>query len=132
VDPFYTAAARHFDDLFSRYGAPITILNLIKRREPVPRESKLLDEYTQCVRYLNQFLPGDKRMVYRAWDMSRAYKEFVFLSIFSPIGKRILCDRKTQDVISYLEDIAEESLQRTGFFHSGSEPYSHYINAQSE
>jgi phosphatidylinositol 3,5-bisphosphate 5-phosphatase len=75
VDPFYTAASRHFDDLFRRYGAPITILNLIKRREPQPRESKLLDEYTQCVEYLNQFLPQDKKMVYRAWDMSRAYKE---------------------------------------------------------
>lgn len=76
MDPFYTAASRHFDDLLKRYGAPITILNLIKRREPVPRESKLLDEYTQCVRYLNQFLPREKKMVYRAWDMSRAYKEY--------------------------------------------------------
>ncbi|KAH0579741.1 hypothetical protein H2248_002578 [Termitomyces sp. 'cryptogamus'] len=113
VDPFYSAASRHFDDLFKRYGAPITILNLIKRREPVPRESKLLDEYTQCVRYLNQFLPADKKMVYRAWDMSRAYKE------------------KTQDVISYLEDIAEESIQMTGFFHSGPEPYSHFIPVDS-
>ena len=75
VDPFYTAASRHFDDLFRRYGAPITILNLIKRREPQPRESKLLDEYTQCVTYLNQFLPSGKKMQYRAWDMSRAYKE---------------------------------------------------------
>lgn len=34
--------------------------------------------------------------------------------------------RKTQDVISYLEDIAEESIQMTGFFHSGPEPYSHW------
>ncbi|OBZ74532.1 Polyphosphoinositide phosphatase [Grifola frondosa] len=109
MDPFYTAASRHFDDLFKRYGAPIMILNLIKKREPQPRESKLLEEYTQCVRYLNQFLPRDKRMVYRAWDMSRAYKE------------------KTQDVISYLEDIAEESIQMTGFFHSGAEPYSHFL-----
>ncbi|KAF9526072.1 polyphosphoinositide phosphatase [Crepidotus variabilis] len=114
VDPFYSAAARHFDDLFKRYGAPLTILNLIKRREPVPRESKLLDEYTQCVRYLNQFLPRGKKMVYRAWDMSRAYKE------------------KTQDVISYLEDIAEESIQLTGFFHSGPEPYSHFLHAETE
>ena len=71
------AAAQHFDDLFRRYGAPITILNLIKRREPQPRESKLLDEYTQCVKYLNQFLPHGKKMVYRAWDMSRAYRECV-------------------------------------------------------
>ncbi|TFY57215.1 hypothetical protein EVG20_g8632 [Dentipellis fragilis] len=110
IDPFYTAASRHFDDLFKRYGAPIMILNLIKRREPQPRESKLLDEYTRCVEYLNQFLPLEKKMVYRAWDMSRAYKE------------------KTQDVISYLEDLAEESIQMTGFFHSGPEPYSHYLH----
>ncbi|KAI5993402.1 SacI homology domain-containing protein [Pisolithus marmoratus] len=107
VDPFYTAASRHFNDLFARYGTPVIIINLIKRREPVPRESKLLDEYTQCVRYLNQFLPEGKKMVYRAWDMSRAYKE------------------KKQDVISYLEDLAEESIQMTGFFHTGSEPYFH-------
>ncbi|KAL1739305.1 SacI homology domain-containing protein, partial [Schizophyllum fasciatum] len=112
VDPFYSAAARHFDDLFRRYGAPVMILNLIKRREPVPRESKLLEEYTECVKYLNQFLPKDRKMIYRAWDMSRAYKE------------------KTQDVISYLEDIAEESIQMTGFFHSGSEPYAHFLDLQ--
>ena len=56
------------------------ILNLIKRREPVPRESKLLDEYTECVKYLNQFLPRDKKMIYRAWDMSRAYKECVVVT----------------------------------------------------
>jgi hypothetical protein len=111
VDPFFTAASRHFDDLFRRYGTPITILNLIKRREPQPRESKLLDEYTQCVQYLNQFLPSEKKMRYRAWDMSRAYKE------------------KTQDVISYLEDIAEECIQMTGFFHSGPEPFAHYIQS---
>ncbi|KAI0054065.1 hypothetical protein FA95DRAFT_1480269 [Auriscalpium vulgare] len=110
IDPFFTAAARHFDDLFARYGAPIMILNLIKKREPQPRESKLLDEYTHCVDYLNQFLPPGQKMVYRAWDMSRAYKE------------------KTQDVISYLEDLAEESIQVTGFFHSGPEPYSHYLH----
>lgn len=30
MDPFFTAAARHFDDLFQRYSAPIIILNLIK------------------------------------------------------------------------------------------------------
>ncbi|KAH9916211.1 SacI homology domain-containing protein [Fomitopsis serialis] len=28
-------------DLFARYGAPLMLLNLIKKREPVPRESKL-------------------------------------------------------------------------------------------
>jgi hypothetical protein len=56
------------------------ILNLIKKREPQPRESKLLDEYTHCVNFLNQFLPEDKKMEYHAWDMSRAYKEYVSTS----------------------------------------------------
>ncbi|KAJ3573006.1 hypothetical protein NP233_g2706 [Leucocoprinus birnbaumii] len=109
VDPFYTAASKHFDDLFRRYGAPITILNLVKKREPVPRESKLLDEYTQCVEYLNQFLPEGKKMVYHAWDIARAHKD------------------KERDVIGYLEDIAEESISMTGFFHTGKEPYSHLL-----
>ncbi|KIY73266.1 hypothetical protein CYLTODRAFT_342711 [Cylindrobasidium torrendii FP15055 ss-10] len=109
VDPFYSAASKHFDDLFRRYGTPVMILNLIKKREPVRRESKLGDEFAQCINYLNQFLPKGKKMTYRAWDMSRAYKE------------------KTQDVISYLEDIAEENIQETGFFHSGPEPYSHSL-----
>ncbi|KAG8918396.1 phosphatidylinositol-3,5-bisphosphate 5-phosphatase [Tulasnella sp. 418] len=107
VDPFYTAAARHFDNLFARYGAPIMILNLIKSREAQPRESKLLHEYNDCVKYLNQFLPDDKKMIYRAWDMSQAYKE------------------KKRDVIGYLEDLAEESIHLTGFFHSGPEPIAH-------
>ncbi|KGB77995.2 polyphosphoinositide phosphatase [Cryptococcus deuterogattii R265] len=100
-DPFYTPAAKHFDDLLGRYGAPIYILNLIKSRESVPRESKLLFEYGQCVKYLNQFLPEGKKMEYIAWDMSQAAKS----------GQ--------QDVIGVLEDICEESLQATNFFHGG-------------
>ncbi|KIO33239.1 hypothetical protein M407DRAFT_65651 [Tulasnella calospora MUT 4182] len=107
VDPFFAAASRHFDNLFARYGAPLYILNLIKSHEPQPRESKLLHEYTQCVEYLNQFLPEDKKIIYRAWDMSHAYKQ------------------KKKDVIGYLEDIAEESIDLTKFFHSGPEPVSH-------
>ena len=30
MDPFYTAAALHFENVFSRYGAPVIVLNLIK------------------------------------------------------------------------------------------------------
>lgn len=33
IDPFYTGGAKHFDDLFARYGAPLMVLNLIKTRE---------------------------------------------------------------------------------------------------
>ncbi|EPS32835.1 Polyphosphoinositide phosphatase [Penicillium oxalicum] len=98
VDPFYSAAALHFDNLFERYGAPIYILNLVKSRERTPRESKLLHEFTNAVTYLNQFLPEDKKLIYKAWDMSRAAKS------------------RDQDVIQTLEDIAGEIIPKTGFF----------------
>ena len=101
VDPFYGAAALHFDNLFDRYGAPIYVLNLVKARERTPRESKLLREFTNAINYLNQFLPTDKRIIHKAWDMSRASKS------------------RDQDVIGTLENIAEEVVTTTGFFHNG-------------
>jgi hypothetical protein len=101
VDPFYGAAALHFDNLFQRYGAPVYVLNLVKARERTPRESKLLHEYTNAINYLNQFLPKDKKIIHKAWDMSRASKS------------------RDQDVIGTLEAIAEEVVTTTGFFHNG-------------
>lgn len=101
VDPFFTAAALHFDNLFERYGTPIYVLNLIKARERQPRESKLLDEYTAALKYLNQFLPRGKKLHYHTFDMSRASKN------------------KELDVIGSLEILAEEALQLTNFFHNG-------------
>lgn len=103
VDPFFSAAALHFDNLFKRYGAPVYVLNLIKARERNPRESKLLKEYTTAVGYLNQFLPDDRKIIYHAWDMSRASKS------------------RDQDVIGELESIAEDILPKTGFFQNGSD-----------
>ncbi|KAF2188095.1 hypothetical protein K469DRAFT_724694 [Zopfia rhizophila CBS 207.26] len=63
ADPFYSAAALHFDNLFERYGTPVY--------------SKLLHEYQDAIKILGQ------------------------------------------DVIGTLEHLAEEVLQRTGFFHNG-------------
>ncbi|KAH6889093.1 SacI homology domain-containing protein [Thelonectria olida] len=101
VDPFYGAAALHFDNLFERYGAPIYVVNLIKAKERQPRESKLLEEYTRAIDYLNQFLPEDKKIIHKAWDMSRASKV------------------RGGDVIGNLELIAESVLNTTGFFQNG-------------
>lgn len=101
VDPFYSAGAFHFDHLFERYGAPIHVLNLIKARERTPRESKLLSAYKHCIDYLNQSLPKEKRIIYEAFDMSRAAKT------------------RGQDVIGTLENVAEKVLSNTGFFHNG-------------
>lgn len=101
IDPFFGAAALHFDNLFDRYGAPIYALDLVKARERIPRESKLLAEYTNAIQYLNQFLPSGKKIIHKAWDMSRAAKS------------------RDQDVIGTLESIAEEVVTTTGFFQNG-------------
>jgi phosphatidylinositol 3,5-bisphosphate 5-phosphatase len=101
VDPFYGAAALHFDNIFERYGAPVYVLDLVKSRERTPRESKLLHEFTNAINYLNQFLPNGKKIIHKAWDMSRASKS------------------RDQDVIGTLESIAEEVVTTTGLFHNG-------------
>ncbi|CAG8553035.1 6267_t:CDS:10, partial [Acaulospora morrowiae] len=102
-DPFYAAAALHYDNMFKRYGAPIIVLNLIKTKEKNPRESILGDEFAEAMKYLMQFLP-EKCLKYQAWDMSKARKSDV-------------------DVMELMEGFAEEYLVATGFFHSGPEAY---------
>lgn len=109
IDPFFSAAALHFDNMLQRYGGPIIVLNLVKSKEKNRRESILLDEFTESVTYLNQFLPSDKKIKYIAWDMARASKSH------------------DQDVIGVLEDLAEQVLSTTGFFHSGPEPYTNAL-----
>eukprot|EP00842_Homolaphlyctis_polyrhiza_P000805 jgi/Hompol1/1725/HPOL_001926-RA len=107
IDPYYSATALHFDNMLKRYGAPIMVLNLTKER--VKRESILLDQFDEAVKYLNQFLPKDKLIEYIAWDMARASKS------------------NDQNVIEILEDLAEQVLATTRFFHGGAEPH---INAE--
>ncbi|KOS13924.1 polyphosphoinositide phosphatase [Malassezia pachydermatis] len=109
VDPYFIPAALHFNELFHAYGTPVIVLNLIKGKERQPRESKLRDAYDECVKQLNQFLPknqdGKNRQIqYLAWDMSRASKS------------------RNADVIGFLEQLAETTLQETHFFHSGPVP----------
>lgn len=104
ADPYYGAASLHFDALFREYGAPVIVLNLVKGKERQPRESKLLHAYTECVHYLNQFLPHGRHIKYIAWDMSRASKS------------------RDQDVIGTLERIASDTLADTQYFHSGPPP----------
>ncbi|KAK5165136.1 phosphatidylinositol-3,5-bisphosphate 5-phosphatase [Saxophila tyrrhenica] len=104
-DPFYQPAALHFDNLFGRYGCPVSVLNLIKSRERTPRESKLLVEFEKCIDYLNQSLPEGKKIMYKAFDMSRASKT------------------RGGDVIGSLEVIAKEIVAQTGFFRNGDEGF---------
>lgn len=99
-DPFYESSALHFNNLFQRYGLPITILNLIKTKEKTPRELKLNEHFQDCVKYLNQFLPREKKLNFVSFDMSKH-------------------SRKNLDVVKPLEDIAKSAIEETGFFHNG-------------
>lgn len=100
-DPFFAAAAIHFDNLFQRYGGgQIDVLNLIKTKEKIPRETKLLKEYEECINYLNQLLPNPKKIDYTSWDMSRASKQ------------------DGQGVLEFLETYAIKTIATTGIFHN--------------
>lgn len=99
-DPFYQSSAMHFNDLMSRYGTPIFILNLIKTKEKQPRELKLNQHFENCITYLNQFLPPEVKLRYHSFDMSKHSK-------------------KNMDVIGPLQNIARLSIKETGFFHNG-------------
>ncbi|GAA5926528.1 hypothetical protein JCM3775_001042 [Rhodotorula graminis] len=98
-DPYYAAAAKHFDGLFRAYGERVIVLNLIKHGDK--RESTLLPEFKECVDYLNQFLPTGNEIDYITFDMSAANSG------------------PTKNALGVLEDYAEGSLEKTGLFHSG-------------
>ena len=109
LDPFYSSAAKHFNNLFFRYGSPIIVLNLVKSKEKTKREQILLDEFSAAIKYLNLSLPDPHKIRYIAWDMARASKS------------------ADQDVIGTLEKIAESVLETTGIFHTGLDPYANAI-----
>ncbi|KAK6456346.1 SacI homology domain-containing protein [Scheffersomyces xylosifermentans] len=99
-DPFYQSSAIHFNNLFQRYGSPVIVLNLIKTKEKIPRESKLNSHFTNCITYLNQFLPEEHKLRYHSFDMSKHSK-------------------KNLDVIAPLQKIASKSIKEIGYFHNG-------------
>lgn len=100
ADPYYQSAALHFNNLFKRYGLPVIVLNLIKTKERTPRELKLNHHFESCIKYLNQFLPRERRLQYRSFDMSKH-------------------SRKNLDVITPLQTIARDAVAQCGVFRNG-------------
>lgn len=74
VDPYHQAPSRHFDDLLMRYGSPVVVLNLVKRKEKKPHECILDTMLKESVTYLNQFLPPQHIIRHIAFDMARCNK----------------------------------------------------------
>ncbi|OWR48279.1 putative FIG4 protein [Danaus plexippus plexippus] len=97
-DPYAEIPAKHINNLMQRYGSPIMILNLVKKREKKKHESLLTDVISNAVKYLNQFLPPDKLIQYFHLDMARMNKG---------------ADAKVLDKLSA---IARTVVRRTGIF----------------
>ena len=70
-DPFAETAGKHFDQLLARYGSPVVVINLVKKRERRAHESLLSEEFYAHIDYLNQFLPQQHRIQYIHFDMAR-------------------------------------------------------------
>ncbi|CAC5356847.1 FIG4 [Mytilus coruscus] len=97
-DPYAKVSGHHFNQLLHRYGSPVIILNLVKKREKRRHESILSEEYKDVVDYLNQFLPEDQCMRYVDFDMAYFSK------------------RKNIDVLSRLAKIARQCVKKTGLY----------------
>lgn len=86
VDPYHKAPAKHFDDLLRRYGSPVIVLNLVKRKEKKPHESLLDTMLINSVGYLNQFLPNQHVIRHIAFDMARCNKS-IDENVMTKLGK---------------------------------------------
>ncbi|KAG9432803.1 polyphosphoinositide phosphatase isoform X1 [Apis mellifera carnica] len=106
ADPYVETAGAHFNQLLRRYGSPIIILNLVKKREKKKHESTLSEELCMAVKYLNQFLPPEHHIQYISFDMARMNK------------------RKKFNVMARLANIAHNAVLKTGIFQSQSPYYS--------
>lgn len=105
-DPFGETAGGHFNQLLNRYGSPIIILNLVKKREKKKHESMLSEEFSTAVNYLNQFLPPEHQIQYISFDMARMNKG------------------KEANVMGGLAEIARSTVCKTGFYQNQNPFYS--------
>jgi phosphatidylinositol 3,5-bisphosphate 5-phosphatase len=60
VDPFFSAAALHFNQMFERYGIPIIALNLIKVKPIVHRLTIAKRENAKRINIRKRIHPSNK------------------------------------------------------------------------
>ena len=104
-DPYAEVAGKHFNQLMTRYGSPVVVINLVKKREKRKHESLLSEEFVSSINYLNQFLPDLHRILYHHFDMARCNK------------------RSDASVMTRLADIAFRAVKRVGIFHNRQTKY---------
>ncbi|XP_022104463.1 polyphosphoinositide phosphatase-like isoform X2 [Acanthaster planci] len=101
ADPYARLAGGHFNQLLGRYGSPVIVINLVKKREKRKREAILSEELESAIKYLNQFLPPRHSIRYIELDMARFTKN------------------PKLNVINRLDAIADMVVKQTGLFLSG-------------
>lgn len=99
-DPYSETSGKHFQRLLFHHGAPIMVLNLVKKREKRKHESILSGEMSKSIKYLNQFLSPSFRIKYIRFDMARKSRAGV-------------------NVMESLASIAENVIQQIGMFFMG-------------
>lgn len=97
-DPYSETAGKHFQRVMFHHGAPVIILNLVKKREKRKHESILSEDMEKNVRYLNQFLPSQFRIRYKDFDMARK-------------------SRGVGNVMQSLATISDKLIQQTKMFY---------------
>eukprot|EP00884_Botryococcus_braunii_P005975 jgi/Botrbrau1/15379/Bobra.43_2s0010.1 len=97
-DPLYTSTCLHFQDLASRYGSPLLILNLVKSTEKVARESILRRELDLAIEYYNRKFSGSPKVQHIPWDFKSHAKQ--------PGG----------DILQDIAPVLNGALGRTGIF----------------
>ncbi|VDK34912.1 unnamed protein product [Gongylonema pulchrum] len=106
-EPHAQTAAAHFRELKQKYGSPLIVMNLVKRREKRRHEALLHDQFLKAVKYLNMFLPRAERIAYLSFDVARCHK--------------------SGNVLSKLEEIGFRSVIRHGWFQSFPMLYCHRV-----
>lgn len=145
-DPFFAAAARHFDHLFELYGAPVVIFNLIRVHSQYFSLTRPI-QYTDKSVQTSYSAKTDKNRRY--WQNSRnvsiicgsSFQKRIKFATSITTSKRLansmstVCHRfdsvrrltpgflflRKKDVIHVLEENAQDAMEWTQFFHSGPE-----------
>uniref|UniRef100_F1KTV5 Polyphosphoinositide phosphatase n=1 Tax=Ascaris suum TaxID=6253 RepID=F1KTV5_ASCSU len=106
-EPHAQTAAAHFRELRKKYGFPLIVMNLVKRREKSGHEAVLHNQFLKALKYLNQFVPMKERIAYLSFDVARC--------------------NKTGVVLNKLEEIGLRSVIRHGWFQSFPRLYCHIV-----
>ncbi|KAK0423423.1 hypothetical protein QR680_008138 [Steinernema hermaphroditum] len=87
-EPHAFTAAAHFRDLRRKYGCPIIVMNLVKRKANRGNELLLHTHFLRAINYLNLFVPVKERIGYLSFDVARCNKKGLVLPKLEEIGFR--------------------------------------------